>query len=79
MLPGMETTTIRLSLELRLGGDALSGCAADEAGRRVPFLGWLGLIAAIGRFVDPVDDRGVDEGAAGPAGGPHIDHTRRTP
>jgi hypothetical protein len=38
---------LRLTVDLRVDGDEISGQAGDGSGQRRPFFGWLGLIGAI--------------------------------
>ena len=53
----MDSTTINVSLELRLEEGRLSGRATDQVGASREFDGWLGLIGAIDAVV------GTDAGA----------------
>jgi hypothetical protein len=46
-LAAMNGNAIRISVELRMSGDCLTGRVSDGTGLDRPFSGWLGLLAAI--------------------------------
>ena len=48
----MTAQTFEIVLDVHVDGDEISGYARDAAGRRKPFLGWLGLIAALDGLLD---------------------------
>ena len=53
---GMNPKTVKVSLELHVADDSLSGSACNGTGAERPFSGWLGLI----RTIDPlVDEHGT--------------------
>ena len=52
----METDTISITIELRLGGETVGGFATSSDGRRLPFSGWVGLMGAIDALVAGDDD-----------------------
>jgi hypothetical protein len=57
----MTAETIRIVMTVHVDGDEISGHAGEEAGARRPFLGWLGLIAALDGLLDvskPRPERG---------------------
>ena len=43
----MPVQNVRIELDVRLDGEEISGHASDGVAQRKPFLGWLGLIAAL--------------------------------
>jgi hypothetical protein len=43
---------LRIVINVRVGGDEISGYAGEEPGEARPFLGWLGLIATLDRLLD---------------------------
>ena len=51
MLRPMSVQTVRIVLDVRLDGEEISGHASDGVGQAKPFLGWLGLIAALDGLV----------------------------
>ena len=48
----MPSENLRIVVDVCVDGDEISGHAGDEAGERRPFLGWLGLIAALDVLID---------------------------
>jgi hypothetical protein len=44
--------TFRIVLDVRVDGGEISGSARPEIGEPKPFLGWLGLIAALDALLD---------------------------
>ena len=52
MLPGMDETTITISLELRVSEGCLTGLAIAGTGEQREFFGRLGLVATIDALVD---------------------------
>jgi hypothetical protein len=52
MLVPMTCETLRIVIDVRVDGDEISGHAGDQAGDLRPFLGWLGLIAALDGLLD---------------------------
>ena len=54
MIAGMTMGRAHIALDLEVDGDQISGLADDGCGQPQPFLGWLGLIAALDHLVDRV-------------------------
>jgi hypothetical protein len=52
ILAAMSAETLRIVIDVRVDGDEIRGRAGDEVGERVPFLGWLGLIAVLDGLLD---------------------------
>ena len=48
----MNPKTVKVSLELQVVDDSLSGSASNGTGAQRPFSGWLGLIRTIDQLVD---------------------------
>ena len=48
----MNPKTVKVSLELQVADDSLSGSACNGTGAERPFSGWLGLIRTIDQIVD---------------------------
>jgi hypothetical protein len=48
----MDGTALTINLVLHLDGEAISGYATGDGDEPRQFDGWIGLIAAIGRYVD---------------------------
>ena len=44
--------TFRIVIDVRVDGEEISGSARSEVGQPKPFLGWLGLIAALDRLLE---------------------------
>ena len=58
-----EPMPIILQLELAGRGESIHGRLSDPSGEAIPFMGWLGLAAAIER-VAAVASRPVSEGTS---------------
>ena len=50
---GVTEETFRIVIDVRVDGDEISGNARSVIGEPKPFLGWLGLIAALDRLLEP--------------------------
>ena len=48
----MTEETFRIVIDARVDGEEIRGSAGNEVGEAKPFLGWLGLIAALGGLLD---------------------------
>ena len=48
----MTTPTLKISLELDVAEDTMTGLATDGNGGRREFSGWLGLLAAIDALIE---------------------------
>ena len=59
----MEDTTIKVTLELELAADSLSGRAIDATGGERRFSGWIGLVGVIDQLLGRGPSAGV-EGAS---------------
>jgi hypothetical protein len=44
--------TCRIVIDVRVDGEKISGSARSDVGEPKPFLGWLGLIAALDGLLD---------------------------
>jgi hypothetical protein len=51
MLLPMLTQPKHIAIDVQVHGDEISGHAGDGTGRPMPFLGWLGLLAALDRLL----------------------------
>jgi hypothetical protein len=48
----VHVASIRLTLDLRVDGDQISGQAGDGRGRPESFSGWVGLIGVLDRLLE---------------------------
>jgi hypothetical protein len=48
----MTGKNFRIVIDVRVDGNEISGRASEETGEPRPFLGWLGLIAALDGLLD---------------------------
>ena len=64
----MPVRTVRIVLDVRVDGEEISGYAHDRVAQRKPFVGWLGMIAALDGLVavPRPSDTEWGRGAAGP-------------
>jgi hypothetical protein len=51
MLLRMLMQPKHIAIDVRVDGDEISGQAGDGTGQPTPFLGWLGLLAALDRLL----------------------------
>jgi hypothetical protein len=47
----MDRTTLSINLDVELEGEHVRGRASDPRGGSLPFVGWLGLIAALDALI----------------------------
>jgi hypothetical protein len=54
----MSVQTRHIAIDVRLDGDEISGRAGDGTDQPKPFLGWLGLLAALDGLLGTRDEEG---------------------
>jgi hypothetical protein len=54
----MSVHTRHIAIDVRLDGDEISGRAGDGTDQPKPFVGWLGLLAALSALLGTADGEG---------------------